>query len=942
MAKCDHISWVKFTEEKATPQLVYGSRFAQVIAELPDPSTQLPQVVFCLGRRLKDQALRELCGSNYRGQHRLQRCINLRSDNRTLHSLQPRFFADCDPTREPLPASPESMAICHLEQVHGIDLAKSTDSLYDLVLARLLFLYVDVLCIFADDMGGLEGVRERLSTWARIGSASSLPNVVRPRVIVVTGEQSQSVTHNILEEGDFLYDLLHVGDLPFYAVFGDVQVCRLPPGEHSSEARYLGLHQEVTQQLRNMRSIREQQQVLFSAKHLNSFFELSIQHFSTEPFVPFNYIKAARQWNPLDGAFTSHLISFLETGKHAPYDEMASYIASAILMDAYPNRAHPFAPSAVFKTLYHDACSRAFQHCYRGTAIVSTQCKKVEGQLKSFFEEMTTNSTPSWELHRRNLSTQKKFWTHHRSNKTCLVCLRRQPEHMPTCGHAICDTCTEIFGEPVPHAESEYIVRQCVVCSALVCLTVKLKPPTAAPRVLSIDGGGPRAVIPLEHLEILQEILGPDLPVGDFFELKVGTSSGGLIVLSITLRCLDITQSFSLRRKWPGSWLHDERYDSTLFDDVLKEHYTPTQRLFDTPASMVSSGKVAVTATSLDGDQFIFTNYNGTAPRQLESVYERLRPEVESEPFVWQVARSTAAAPSLFSTTHLPGLGSFQDGGIPRYNNPASVAELEVKHLWPGAEPDVFITLGTGTGLRSSKPFSFRNIIADGWISRVYRAVQRTFDGRLPWLEQYARLDENAKDHYFRFDSSFRELPAMDDTKCMEYLSDQTRIQSSWQNSSEAVLTLLISSFFFTLDVLPEFRSGFFHCKGTIRSRCAPEPLIRKLSQLEPSRQDFFKDQLNLGLYLSPVDICPSCHQYSLAVRFYVRNLDEKITLSLQLGTKKHRLSAFPKSIHEVVDEQGLDAPFGLSNHDIPLHINCPTCATRVSTQRKKRKFSEI
>ncbi|KAL4933509.1 patatin-like phospholipase family protein [Aspergillus undulatus] len=683
-----------------------------------------------------------------------------------------------------------------------------------------------------------------------------------------------------------------------------------------------------------MRLIREQRQVLFSATHLNAFFELSLQHFCAEPFVPFNYITAARKWYPLDGAFTSHLISFLEAGKRVPYDEVASYIASTILMDAYPIHMHHFCPLEVFKTLYRDACNRALQHCYSTDAIVRIQCNKIEARLSDFFHEMATNSTPTWEIHRRNLSSQKKFWTHARSNMTCLICLRRHPEHVPTCGHAICDTCTEVFGEPAPHAYDKYIVRECIVCGALANLTVKMKPRTAGPRVLTIDGGGSLVVTSLENLEILQEILGPDLPVGDFFELDVGSSSGGLVVLSMATRALDIAQCkslfqtlakrvFSFRRKWIGSWLHDEKYHGSALDDVLMEHYTPTQRLYGTPASMISSSKVAVTVTSLDGDSF-------------------------GNPFQTMVdthassARATAAAPSLFSTVSLPGLGSFQDGGIPRYNNPASVAELEVKHLWPGATPDVFITLGTGTGLRSTKPSSFRNVLIDGWIPRVYRAMQRTFDGRVPWLEQYSRLNDNAKENYFRFDPCFHQMPPMDDTKCMEYLSKQTRIQSSWQNSSEAAVALLVSSLFFQLDAMPEYQSGFFHCRGTIRSRCPPEPLIRRLSQLEPGRQDFFKDQINLGLYLSSADICSSCHRYSLAARFYVRNLDESITLSLRLGSTKRRLSAFPKSMQRFIEEQGLDSPFGHSNHDIPLLVNCSACMTRTGTQRRKRKFIEL
>lgn len=127
-----------------------------------------------------------------------------------------------------------------------------------------------------------------------------------------------------------------------------------------------------------------------------------------------------------------------------------------------------------------------------------------------------------------------------RSNITCLICLRRHPEHVPTYRHAIYNTCTEVFGEPAPHAYDEYFVREYIICSALVNLIVKMKLCIAGPRVLTINRGGSLVITLLENLEILQEILGPDLPVSDFFELNVGSSSRGLVILSMTTRALDI------------------------------------------------------------------------------------------------------------------------------------------------------------------------------------------------------------------------------------------------------------------------------------------------------------------------------------------------------------------------------------------------------------------
>ena len=65
----------------------------------------------------------------------------------------------------------------------------------------------------------------------------------------------------------------------------------------------------------------------------------------------------------------------------------------------------------------------------------------------------------------------------------------------------------------------------CVLCDAGT-INVKLKPVTAGVSVLGIDGGGIRDIIPLEHLAILQDKIGPECPVQSLFDLVAGTSSG--------------------------------------------------------------------------------------------------------------------------------------------------------------------------------------------------------------------------------------------------------------------------------------------------------------------------------------------------------------------------------------------------------------------------------
>ena len=183
----------------------------------------------------------------------------------------------------------------------------------------------------------------------------------------------------------------------------------------------------------------------------------------------------------------------------------------------------------------------------------------------------------------------------------------------------------------------------------------------------------------------------------------------------------------------------------------------------------------------------------------------------------------------------------------------------------------------------------------------------------------------------------------MDDTNCIDHLSNRVRMQpDNRQSHHDAAVALLTACLFFQLDAVPEYRTGLFHCIGTIRCRAPAQALITRLAQIESGIQGFYKDELHLGLDLSADDICHVCRRYSLPVRFFVRNLQEKITLSLRLGATKRRLSAFPNSVQWFIDEQKLDCPFGSPNHSIPLRVNCPGCNKLVLSRGKKRKYIEI
>ena len=115
-----------------------------------------------------------------------------------------------------------------------------------------------------------------------------------------------------------------------------------------------------------------------------------------------------------------------------------------------------------------------------------------------------------------------------KSQRSCLCCLMRESECALSCGHCVCETCVVLFGTRAMPQRHAYQLRRCPICGQdNVGRVYNFVPPTAGLRVLSIDGGGVRGVIPATVLALLENRLAElGCSVHHFFDLVCGTSSG--------------------------------------------------------------------------------------------------------------------------------------------------------------------------------------------------------------------------------------------------------------------------------------------------------------------------------------------------------------------------------------------------------------------------------
>ncbi|KAL4887982.1 FabD/lysophospholipase-like protein [Aspergillus ambiguus] len=946
MSEKSNADWLYLVRHAAGTFVHHGRCLSHIKEQLITPHMQFPTSTLFFGKRRKDIALRYLFPDNHISSRFPS--VQIRIDNRTLFSDFPILFAD-DHDREEVA----------IDWPAGDDL-----HLRDVLLARLLFMFMDVVCIFADDIGGLDAVLAALETWAAAGrNVTNLDH--RPRILIVVETDNASITHELLEESEFLHQFVHTSGTT--DVFGAISFLRLPSRELSNMARHQPLKDELLKGLDLSRRRRREDGCLFSAAHLEGFFRCALQHVCHTPQQPFDFVRSARRSLPSASDHGVHLKRFLDLTAHSEWEQRAAFIASTLLVDAYSPGGHYFSPAVIFDCLYRNSCQGALVAAEESPA----RCQMIEYHLSRYYHELLLGRGPPRRVHQANLEGWYSLVGHAFSSQTCLGCLTQPPQHPLTCGHAYCDTCAARYGIPVEGAEYRYQIVHCVLCGRNCNNLVSLLPRTAPLRALTIDGGGVRVFIPLRFLEYMQRILGPETAVQDLFDIAFGTSTGGLSVLKLchqrhsVVECRDAFADSMLRffHSQPSAtsawgkflrtircWWTDGWYDARTWDRFLQEQFGSKRRMFD--VQPVSGTKIAVVTTV--NDPVLLTNYRRTnsndkgksglnrAARKVTGgltsslAYSRTHEprSADEEPTLWECARATTAAPGLFPPIDIPGVGSCEDGGL-KYNCPASICVREARFMWPREEPAALISLGTGSSTSEGpKTCSRRRAHRErtrGFAFRLFDTFMASMDAEKAWKELLPQVLPSKRQNYHRLNVTFPGtvplLNAVGSVKWMTGLVDQV----AEIKVPPALSSLLLASLFLELHSLPLWQDGYYHCVGAIRCRLRGHTLVDVLRRLHPHASTYVFGAEELEA--SPFDgaVCNDCSRYCVPIRFALKGPDSSIHLSLKIDADHLRLlGGFPAPLRWFLERQGLPL-FG--HHVAPLppgRSECKSCDMRI------------
>ncbi|KAI1208514.1 uncharacterized protein F4807DRAFT_452194 [Annulohypoxylon truncatum] len=317
----------------------------------------------------------------------------------------------------------------------------------------------------------------------------------------------------------------------------------------------------------------------------------------------------------------------------------------------------------------------------------------------------------------RSLGNADKF----KSHTACFSCLRELPEHALPCGHVLCLPCIEAYGAKVSKTTIE--LRSCPLHAQDTTWeaprSVLVKPAFAGTRILCLDGGGIRGIVELQTLKAIEKILGPKLPIRLFFDLIVGTSTGGIIALGLGVNnwtvdgCIRNFKELCVQAFKPRDLIaipflknltalsHRSIFKTRPFEELLRRAFTEEPLFGGANDLSEIATKVAITTTSeMKQHAVVLANYNrqGTTEYCLPYRFDRCT-EPEKEFKMWEAARATSAAPPFFKTFQKQETrNNYLDGAL-YHNNPVWVAHHERKLIWPDvckSPPDILLSIGTG------------------------------------------------------------------------------------------------------------------------------------------------------------------------------------------------------------------------------------------------------
>jgi patatin-like phospholipase/acyl hydrolase len=269
-------------------------------------------------------------------------------------------------------------------------------------------------------------------------------------------------------------------------------------------------------------------------------------------------------------------------------------------------------------------------------------------------------------------------------------------------------------------------------------------------KILSIDGGGIRGIIPAFILAEIERRT--KKPIAELFHLIAGTSTGGILALALTKPSSEGKPAYTAEELislyevegpviFHRPLLHkiralgnlvEEKYPSSGIEKILDKYFKDS-RLKDALTDVI------ITAYEIE--------------RRISFFFKSRRAKEDSnyDFLMKEVARATSAAPTFFEPSRIDLYSDYYalvDGGV-FANNPAMCAYAEALKNYPNINREDFlvVSLGTGEATRCIPYEEAKRWGLAGWLVPLLGIV---FDGINDTVD-YQLRQILPKESYYRF-----------------------------------------------------------------------------------------------------------------------------------------------------------------------------------------------
>ncbi len=283
-------------------------------------------------------------------------------------------------------------------------------------------------------------------------------------------------------------------------------------------------------------------------------------------------------------------------------------------------------------------------------------------------------------------------------------------------------------------------------------------------RILSIDGGGIRGIIPGKVLIQLENEIraqyGTEKAISDYFDLITGTSTGGILALGLCIPGKNNIQKYNAQdlldiyvergddifdvSVWKSitsvGGLNDEKYDATELEDALNDYFSDV---------MLSHLLKHCLITSYDIKRRRAHFFRSSAAVKNK----------RNDFLVRDAARATSAAPTYFEPARIKSSANIIypliDGGL-FANNPAMCAYAEARkvHGISGSEEMTILSLGTGESKKSYPYTEAKDWGAASWIKPAIDVMSTAVSETTDFQLQQIFSSSGRSDHYLRIQTS--------------------------------------------------------------------------------------------------------------------------------------------------------------------------------------------